>query len=150
MKRFIDVGRGEIMAGQGEVVLKSKADRACLVIVAYDAAKKIGGLAHAMFLGNGLAQKRISGRIRDAAGAIDEMLKDMTLLGASRNDIEVSLVTGENVPPHSQDDPDYTRNIDSAIEILKKKNVRIKDNTAHDVGPMHVSLDVASGNILCG
>lgn len=147
MKRFIDVHGGEVMAGQGDVVLKSNTNGSCLVIVAYDSIKKIGGLAHAIFFSNGLSQRKRCTVMRDADEAIDELLKDMTLLGAQRENIEVYLVTGENVP-HKQNDPDYEKNISSTIDLLKQKHIRIKEQLADDLGYSHISFDVESGSIL--
>ena len=46
MKRFVGVHTGEIMSGKGETVLTSDSNNACLVIVAYDAAKKMSEVVH--------------------------------------------------------------------------------------------------------
>jgi len=146
MKRFIDVHKGEVMAGQGEVVLHSDSKEPCLVIVARDPDNKIGGLAHAVFMSGRLDKKWHSSAIRDAAGAIDEMIKDMTLIGASRENIEVSLVAGENVP-HDKNDPEYFKNLDSTIDLLKQKRVKLVEHPEKDIGPMHVALDVNTGTI---
>jgi chemotaxis receptor (MCP) glutamine deamidase CheD len=147
MKRRIDVHTGEIMAGQGEVVLQSDAQGACMVIVAYDAIRKIGGLAHALFSsGNGLHPWH-STLMKNAEGAIDEMVSDMTLLGSDKNDIEVALISGENISRGSQD-PAYANRISETIELLKQKQIRFKENQAGDARHTHVCLDVASGNIV--
>ena len=88
MKKFIDVHAGEVMAGQGEVVLKSDSNRACVVIAAHDSIKKIGGLAHSMFLA-GLRNIKEESIREEAAKAIDEMLNDMSILGADLDNIEI-------------------------------------------------------------
>ena len=147
MKRFIDVHDGEIVAGQGDVVLKSDSDHACLVITAYDPSNKIGALAHAIFLSELAERKHDPSIMQDVSHAIDEMITDMTLLGSHRNDIEVRLVTGENVL-HTQDDPAYNQNIATAIKILKEKRVKFREDTATEVGKSHVGLDVGSGETI--
>ncbi|MDP8212311.1 MAG: hypothetical protein P9X22_03345 [Candidatus Zapsychrus exili] len=146
MKRFLDVHTEEIMAGKEETVLHSDANRACLVICAYDSMKKIGGLAHAMFLSGRHERKMNSSIILDADHAIDEMLKDMELLGAERDNIEVKLVTGENVT-HEENDPVYNEALTGAFDILKRKHVRCQESTLSDVGDKHVTFDVGSGAI---
>lgn len=146
MKRFIDVHRGEIMAGKGEVVLKSDAEAACLVIVAHDSVKKVGGLAHAMFRNRSLNKEFHSAVLRDASAAIDEMIEDMTMIGAGKDDIEVSLITGENVH-HEKNDSNYERNIDSAINILRDKHIKMKGQVGADAGDLHVALDVETGRV---
>ncbi len=147
MKRIIDVHRGEIMAGQGEVVLESDTNGACLVILAYDANHKIGGLAHALYFSGRMDKKWHSSTLRSAAEAIEEMVEDMALIGADRESIEVALVTGENVP-HDENDPEYIKNLNSTIEILKQKNIRLRENSAQDAGQHHVALDVESGEVI--
>ena len=146
MKRFIDVPTGEVMAGQGDVVLKSATAGACMVIAAYDSVRKIGGLAHAMFMEGGLDEKRDFSVLNIATKAIDEMIKNMTLLGADQEDIEVRLVAGENIHP-TQNDHGTIRSISSTIELLRQKHLRCIDHTDHDAGNLHVSLDVQSGQI---
>ena len=145
MKRFVDVHTGEVMAGQGEVVLKSDTNGGCLVIVAYDKLHKIGALAHAMFLSE--QQRKNCRKMRDAAAAINEMLEDMSLLGATANDIEVSLVAGENIP-HEKDDPEYNHNIESTFNLLQQRHIKIREMASADPGTAHIALDVESGDIL--
>ncbi|MCK5579956.1 MAG: hypothetical protein KAJ18_01640 [Candidatus Omnitrophica bacterium] len=147
MKKMIDVHRDEIVAGQGEVVLESDASGACLVIVARDAIKKIGGLAHAMFYSSFAERRKSSVVLRNASEAIDEMIENMSLIGADRDNIEVSLITGENVL-HESNDTEYTRNLNFAADILRQKHVKFRENSVQDVGGAHVALDVESGEIL--
>jgi chemotaxis protein CheD len=146
MKRMIDVHSGEVMAGSEETVLHSDSHNRCMVICAYDNLRKIGGLAHATFHPGKLNNKYSHSVLRDAGGAIDEMINDMLLLGAHKDDIEVCLMTGENIP-HGQDDPEYLNTLQEAIEILKEKHVRYKEGLIVDAGALHVSFDVATGHI---
>jgi chemotaxis receptor (MCP) glutamine deamidase CheD len=117
-----------------------------MVICAYDNMHKIGGLAHAMFLSGRLNKKYSSSVLRDAGGAIDEMINDMLLLGANKDDIEVCLMTGENVP-HRKDDPEYSKTLQEAAEVLKEKHIKYKDGVLDDAGSLHVSFDVGTGHI---
>jgi len=150
MKRMIDVHTGEIMAGCGDVVLKSDANNACLVIAAYDGMKKIGCLAHALFISEKFEKRAHADVVQEASKTIDhaieEMVSDMLLLGSNKNDIEVRLVAGENVP-HQPQDEDYERKIHSAIDLMKQRQLKINPDQGTDPGSLHVSLDVSSGNI---
>jgi chemotaxis receptor (MCP) glutamine deamidase CheD len=143
---MIDVHTGEVMAGSEETVLHSDSHNRCIVICAYDNLRKIGGLAHATFHPGGLNKKYSHSVLRDAGGAIDEMINDMLLLGAHKDDIEVFLLTGENVP-HPKNDPAYNQTLQEAIEILREKHVRFKEGLITDAGELHVSFDVATGHI---
>ncbi len=146
MKRLVDVHTGEVMAGSEETILHSDSHNRCMVICAYDSLRKIGGLAHAMFLSGRLNKKCSNSIVRDAGGAIDEMIADMLLLGASKDDIEVCLMTGENIP-HRKDDPEYNKTLQEAIEILKEKHIRYREGAVTDAGDLHVSFDVESGHV---
>ena len=146
MKRLIDVHTGEVMAGSEDTILHSDSHNRCMVICAYDKNKKVGGLAHATFLSGKLNKKCSNSLVRDTGGAIDEMVADMLLLGANKDDIEVCLMTGENIP-HRKDDPDYNETLQEAIEILKDKHIKYKEGVLGDAGDLHVSFDVETGHI---
>ncbi|HBG60486.1 MAG: hypothetical protein A2Y03_04045 [Omnitrophica WOR_2 bacterium GWF2_38_59] len=147
MKRFVDVHMCEVMAGKADTILHSDANNACLVIAAYDANHKVGGLAHAMFVSEEYSRKLNHSYTRDAGKAIDEMIQDMELLGSKIDDIEVCLVTGENVP-HEKGDTNYQTRINSAIELLKRKRIKFKQQTTTEIGNKHVSLDVSTGRLI--
>lgn len=147
MKRLIEVPWGEVMAGKGEVILNSTTDNECLVIAAYDAAKKIGCLAHAVFTDPAKLHRSCVSVMRNLTDAIDEMIKDMIMLGSDQNNIEVALVAGENVP-HKKDDPKYNGRIDHVMEILAKRHIKCRQDRICDIGTSHVGLDVSSGEIL--
>jgi len=147
MKRFVSVHKGEATAGRGEVVLKSDIqDRSCFVIVARDSAHKIGCLAHAMFLKGGIGGKKDEVLAKDAREAIDKMVSNMTLLGAAVENIEVSMVAGENVE-HQNNDIEYDREVNRIHEILKEHHIRWRENDVCDCGKRHVLLDVETGSI---
>ena len=146
MKRLIDVHTGEVMAGSQETILHSDSHNRCMVICAYDSTKKVGGLAHAMFLTGKLNKQFSKSTLKDAGGAIDEMVDDMLLLGAEKDNIEVCLMTGENVP-HRKDDPDYNKTLEEAIAILKEKHIKYREELMGDAGDLHVSFDVETGHI---
>ena len=147
MKKRIDVTRGEIMAGQGEVILSSYTENACLVIAAYDPVKKIGCLGHAIFPEANGAKRCCASIMRDINEAVDEIIKDMVLMGSLEENIEIALVTGENVP-HEKNDPGYINRIDGAMQSLRNRHLKCRENTFCDAGRAHVALDVASGKIV--
>lgn len=140
MKRFIDVHTGEVMAGQGEVVLQSDAKGGSMVIIAYDASHKIGALAHAI-----LAGRHMIKRLPGAETAIDEMITDMAMLGAQRDEIKVSLVV-DNLGS-SNGSTEYAHGLNQTIELLKQRHVQVQENIMPGNGSAHVALDVESGVI---
>ncbi|MFC1510297.1 chemotaxis protein CheD [Candidatus Omnitrophota bacterium] len=146
MKRFINVHTGEVMAGKDEIVLHSDTHAACMVIVAYDPNAKIGGLAHAMFTPHNGNTRKYK-HMRDADHAIDEMVNDMSALGATKDNIEVCLVTGENVP-REETDAEYQENLKEVLGVLKKKSIRCREETTKDIGRLHVTFDIETGDIV--
>jgi hypothetical protein len=69
------------------------------------------------------------------------------MIGSDIDNIEVALVSGENVF-HDEKDPEYLKNLNSTIEILKSKNIKLRENLCQDIGQHHVALDVESGEIV--
>ncbi len=144
MKETIDVQIGEVKAECGGVILKSKAIGSCIAIVAYDAMRKIGAMAHIMLPGRAPANKKSSERMKYAADAIDVLVNQMIQLGSRDGDIEVVLVGGGNV----LDRPDDTicrDNIESALEFCGKKHMRVKVQAVGGTERRSVSLDVECG-----
>jgi chemotaxis protein CheD len=146
MKETIDVQIGEVKAECGGVILKSKAIGSCIAIVAYDAMRKIGAMAHVMLPGRAPANKKSSERMKYAADAIDVLVNRMIQLGSRNGDIEVVLVGGGNV----LDRPDDTicrDNIESALEFCGKKHMRVKAQAVGGTERRSVSLDVECGTV---
>ncbi len=147
MKRIVNVHKGEATAGRGEVVLKSDIhDHSCFVLVARDPQHHIGCLAHALFTNKGKEDKRDRFLTKEAQDEIDKMIHNMTLLGATPDDIEVSLIAGENIE-HEQDDAEYDREINRIHQILKERHIKWRENNVCDCGRKHVLLDVESGRV---
>ena len=143
MKKIIDVQIGEVKTGRGKVILKSKAIGSCIAIVAYDAKKNTGSLAHVMLPGRAPSKKTVE-KTKYAANAIDEIISQMTRLGSKKDDIEVALVGGGNVL-NRQDDTICKDNIESTLELLGKKNLKIRATAIGGTSRKGVSLDVERG-----
>jgi len=145
MQKIIDVQIGEVSVGQGEVILQSKAIGSCIAIVAYDATKNIGALAHVMLPGRAPAKKATE-RIKYASDAIDVMVKKMTDLGSKSEDIKVVLVGGGNVL-NRKDDTICQDNIESTLEFLGEKGLKVMAQAVGGINRRSVSVSVESGKI---
>lgn len=147
MKEVIDVQIGQIRAGQGKVTLKSKAIGSCIAIVAYDAAKSIGALAHVMLPGSAPAGKRPDDEeTKYAANAIDAVISRMGRLGSKNDDIEAVLVGGANVL-NRKEDSICKDNIESVLELLEKKRIKVKARAVGGTNRRSVSLDIEGGTV---
>ena len=146
MKKVIDVQIGKVRADRGKVILKSKAIGSCIAIVAYDAVKNVGALAHVMLPGSAPGGTDVDESMKYAADAIDEIVRRMSRLGSRNGDIEVSLVGGGNVLRRERDTI-CRDNIDSTRELLRKKQLKIRAQAVGGTDRRSVSLDIERGII---
>jgi len=140
MKEIIDVQIGQVKAGKGNVILQSKAIGSCVAIIAYDATKNIGALAHIMLPGSAPAKKAVE-KTKYAANAIDTTLSQMERLSSKEDDIEVALVGGGNIL-NREDDTICQANIESATQILREKNIPVRAQAVGGTVRRSVSLGV--------
>lgn len=143
MKKIVDVQIGQVKAGKGKVILQSKAIGSCVAIVAYDAIKSIGVLAHVMLPGAAPAKKSVE-KTKYTANAIDAMFSKMSKLGSKTEDIEVVLVGAANVL-RKEDDTICRDNIESILDLLAKKRLKVKAQLLGGTARRSVSLDVEHG-----
>jgi len=143
MKKTIDVQIGQVEASRGKVILESKAIGSCIAIAAYDAARKIGAMAHVMLPGSA-PSKRAGEKTKYAADAIDSIVNRMARLGSKTDDIEVALVGGANILGR-EDDTICQDNIESTVGLLAKKGLEIIARAVGGTSRRSVSLDVERG-----
>jgi len=146
MKKIIDVQIGEVEVGRGKVILKSKAIGSCIAVLAYDATKNIGAMAHVMLPGSAPANKEPNERTKYAANAIDAMVSRMGHLGSKNDDLEVVLVGAGNVL-NRKDDTICKDNIESTLELLRKKHLKVSAQAVGGINRRSASLDVERGII---
>ncbi len=148
MKKIVDVQIGQVKAGKGKVILQSKAIGSCVAIVAYDATKNIGSLAHVMLPGKAPMGKKRRQKTRYAADAINAMVGKMGKLGSKKDDIEVVLVGAANVL-RREDDTICRDNIESILDLLAKKRLKVKAQALGGTARKSVSLDIERGIVSC-
>ena len=144
MKEIVDVQIGEVKTAKKDVILKSKAIGSCVAVIAYDAKKSIGGMAHIMLPGAAPVDKKQQEKTKYAANAIDALVEQMAELGSNNGDIEVTLVGGGNVL-NRPDDTICRDNIRSTLEFLTKYDLAVKVQAIGGTSRRSVSLDVKGG-----
>lgn len=142
-QKVSDVQIGQVKAGRGKVILQSKAIGSCVAIVAYDATKHIGALAHIMLPGRAPAKKEVE-KTKYAADAIDAIVSKMNKLGSKTDDIEVTLVGGGNIL-NREDDTICNTNIESTLQLLEEKHLKVAAQAVGGTVRRSVSLDVERG-----
>ncbi len=105
----------------------------------------MGVLAHVILPGAAPEGKTFQ-RTRCAADAIGEMINKMTHLGANKDSIEAFLVGGGNVLKR-KDDTIGKDNIISVVELLKKREIKIRAKSLGGTESRGISLDVENGSI---
>jgi chemotaxis protein CheD len=143
-QQIIDVNTGEVKVAGSPTMLRSIAIGSCVVVASLDSEKRIGGMAHIMLPGNAPVQSLE--KTKYASGAIEQMLNQMFEAGASMNDIEVCLVGAGNIL-QKEDNTICEDNIESVMQILKKKNIPIKALVLGGTKRKSVFLDVENGCI---
>jgi chemotaxis protein CheD len=142
-QKVIDIQTGQVKAGRGKVILQSRAIGSCIAIVAYDATKNVGALAHIMLPGRAPARKEFE-KTKYAADAIDAILNKMTVLDSKKDDIEVFLIGGGNVL-NREDDTICKDNIESVLKLLSEKQLKVRAQAVGGTARRSVSLDVEHG-----
>jgi len=146
MKKTIDAQIGEVRVGGKNTILKSNAIGSCVAVVACDAAAGIGAISHIMLPGAAPEDKKAEEKTRYAANAIDVMLTKMERLGSKNGNIEIALVGGGNVL-NRDDDTICKDNIESVLELLRMKNLKIKAQALGGTCRRSVTLDIESASI---
>lgn len=143
MKANISVSTGEVWATGRKIIFNSDGIGSCGVVVAYDAKKQIGGLAHIMLPGHP-RKSNVSNDTKYAADAIDDLLFKMIRLGTVKEDIEACLVGGANVLC-DKNDTICERVISSITELLEKQGIAILVKAVGGTKRRGVSLDIEDG-----
>lgn len=146
MNTIIDVQTGEVKSDVGEVVLSTKAIGSCVVVIAYDATKKVGSMAHIMLPGSAPPDKGDDLKTRYAANAISEMLEQMRRLGSWKKDIKAALVGGGNVLKR-KGDTICDENIKSTLQLLEETDLTIVGKVLGGAHRRSASLDIEQGII---
>lgn len=146
MKHIEDIGVGKVMVTRDKIVLKAIALGSCIGVAAYDAGKRIGGMAHVMLPDR--APEKAAEKTRYAANAIEEMIGQMIEMGSKPGDIEVCLVGGANVLER-HDDTICRSNAESVCNILNNGKMDVKESVLGGTQRRSVSIDVETGEIWC-
>jgi chemotaxis protein CheD len=144
MKSIIDVNTGEVQVSDRDDILRSLAIGSCIVVAAFDAKKRIAGMAHIMLPGR--APKKELQKTKYAVNAIVNMLEMMTKAGSHSKDIEACLVGAGNV----LEKPDETickDNIQSVIRSLIHEGITIVGSVLGGTKRKGISLDAETGTI---
>ena len=146
MKTIVDVLTGEVKSGDHRVILNSSGIGSCIVVVAYDAHRKNGALAHIMLPGKA-STKKITEKTKYAFDAIEELTDQLEKLGTKEHSIEVCLVGGGNVLKDFNSSI-CTDNLFSVENELAKRKIRVRAKAVGGTVRRTVSLNPGEGTVL--
>lgn len=113
------VGIGEIKIAKGDVILSAYGVGSCVVLTFYDAETKTGGLAH-ILLPHGA-----DGSFKHPRGAIEELIRQFTLLGIDKKKIVAKITGGSTMFGELIPTPIGQRNVAETREQLKKFSIAL-------------------------
>ncbi|MFH1799389.1 MAG: chemotaxis protein CheD [Candidatus Omnitrophota bacterium] len=144
MAKFIDVDTGEVKVTSEPVMLRAMAIGSCVVVVAFDRDKKIGGLAHIMLPGRS-PRTGSKDKTKYTEDAIDELFEKSKNLGAKIDDMEIGLAGGADLLSGNKIGETI---IDSILCYLKSLGIMPKRQRLGGCQRRSVSLDIDSGKII--
>ena len=131
----IVVGMADLKVARHPDILTTLGLGSCVGITLYDAAKKIGGLAHVMLpTYKGFEGQNIA---KFADSAIINLLTQMTRIGASRNSLVSKIAGGAHMFGRAHNDDMLKigeRNVAASVAILRQLGIPVK---ANDTGGSH-------------
>lgn len=145
----IRVKVADLAVGRDEQTLITIGLGSCVAIALYDAATRVGGLAHTLLPDESMARDRAN-PAKFPASAIATLIAEMTRLGADQRRIRAKLVGGASmfaslVPSGSINIGD--RNVTAARAALAERGIPL---IAEDVGSDHgrsVHFHLADGRV---
>ena len=143
-QKIIDVNTGEVKAVVGKGILRSVGIGSCVVVVAYNLSRKIGGMAHIML--PGAAPQQSLEKTKYAFDGIEQLLKQMFEAGANTDETEICLVGAGNIL-QKEDDTICDANIESVTGILEEKDISVIASVLGGTKRKSVFLNVEDGNI---
>jgi len=146
MREVINVQIGQVRAGKGNIMLQSRAIGSCVAVVAYDAAKSTGAMAHVMLPGSAPPDKSPAEKTKYAADAIYALFEQMEHLGSVPEDIAIVLVGAANVLKRD-DDTICRDNIESISHLLDERRLKVTAQAAGGTDRRSVFLDIKQGTI---
>lgn len=137
------VSTGKLATGVHQGLIKTSPLGSCVAVVVYDKMNKIGGIAHVM-LPRSVPLSLNKEENKYAENAIDNLLKDLILIGAKANGLEACLVGGANVLRKNNDTIGDSV-LASVISCMDKHGICVKTTSVGGYERRSASLNLSSG-----
>ena len=139
------VATGQIVSGIKTGLISTTPLGSCVAVIAYEKNVKIGGIAHIMLPGKSPNENKLEEN-KYAENAIENLLVELKLKGASKSKTEICLVGGANVL--KRDNDTIADNlIFSIFEIVKQKKLTIKKTSLGGYERRTAKLNLDTGTV---
>ena len=139
------VATGQIVSGIKTGLISTTPLGSCVAVIAYEKNAKIGGIAHIMLPGKSPNENKLEEN-KYAENAIENLLVELKLKGASKSKTEICLVGGANVL--KRDNDTIADNlIFSIFEIVKQKKLTIKKTSLGGYERRTAKLNLDTGTV---
>jgi PAS domain S-box-containing protein len=144
MGRTRYVGTGEVIFGHAGDILESTPLGSCIAVCVYDSRLGVGGMAHVMLPGE--APENESEKNKYALNAVEALSHGMRQMGCEAASIDVCLIGAANVLDIS-DDTISRKNLDSVLNALREKNLKISAESVGGTLRRSAKFDVKNGAV---
>ncbi len=142
MTEIIRVQMAELKVAGNPSVLSCIGLGSCIGLVLYDRIAKVGAMAHIMMPDSNrakISEGNVFNKAKYADTAIDEMLREMELLGAQKRNIKAYIFGGANMFPELFHKDSFLnmgeRNLESVKEALFLRKIKIAaEDTGGNIG----------------
>ena len=122
--------------------LASNAIGSCIAVMMIDESRQTGGIAHVMLPGRAERAQQ-DHRFRYAENAIEELVRQMNDLGSRESELIAVVAGGGNVL-RRPDDTICAMNINSVLDVLKKRGVPVAASSLGGMERRKVRLDLST------
>ena len=145
--RIEEVSTGEVKVAETGTTLVTSALGSCIAIIAYDPQNYRGGIAHIMLPGSA-RDKNSPDKFRYAEEGIEELLRQMSSLGCDISRLCLFAAGGANVLKR-KDDTVCKMNIETAMNILKRRNLRVLASSLGGIHRRRIRFEISKGLLFC-
>lgn len=149
MPSIIPVGMSQLKTGKSPTQFAVYGIGSCIILAIYDAARRIGGLAHIMLPDSTGMDMSVINNIKFADTAVPALIEAVLDEGALRVGLEAKIFGGSEMFPPTEDftntiGKDNTKAVKAA---LRKHNIPLK---SEDTGGTHgrsIEFDLSNGKV---
>ena len=147
MPSVIPVGMSQLKTAKSPTMLAVYGIGSCIILSIYDAARRIGGLAHIMLPDSSGMDLSVINNIKFADTAVPALIEAVLKEGALRIGLEAKIFGGsEMFPPTDDFSNTIGRDNTNAVKAaLRKHNIPLKSEDTGGIHGRSIEFDLSNG-----